>query len=82
MLQGRIAGCVAERVVEELEVVEIEHEDRERMAVPFEHLHVPFELFLQVTAVVEAGELIGVGQAIQFSVRLLMIQSTAAVMMR
>ena len=70
---GLVAGRVPEGVVDQLEAVEVEHEHRERVAVALVELHVPVEFLLQVPAVVEAGERVGVGQAVEFGAGLLVI---------
>ena len=59
--QDVVAPGVAEAVVDPLEVVEVHHQERERVAVAFAAPHLALEGVLEVTVVVEAGELVGDG---------------------
>ena len=60
--QHRVAGLVAERVVDELEVVEVEVEERERAVGAAGAAEVAADLLLQERPVREAGEAVVVGE--------------------
>ncbi len=73
MLEGVVAGGVAEGVVDQLEAVEVEHQDGERVPVALVELHVPVQFLLQEPAVVQPGEGVGVRQAVEFGAGLLVV---------
>ena len=57
-----VAGEVADLVVDRLEVVEVEHDEREAAAVALRARHLPRERLVEVAPVVEAGERVEVGE--------------------
>ncbi len=73
VLESVVAGGVPERVVHQLEAVEVEHQNGERMPVALVELHVPVEFLFEEPTVVQTGEGIGVRQAIELGAGLLMI---------
>jgi hypothetical protein len=60
--QQRIAGGVAERVIDVLEAVEIEAEHRHQVAVPLGARHRAVEMLVKLKAVGQAGEAIMHGE--------------------
>ena len=62
LAQHLVAGRVAERVVDELEVVEVEVEERDRLAGAARADEVQAQLLLELRAVRQAGERVVVGE--------------------
>src|SRR5690348_12851434 len=61
----RISGCVAEPVVDRLEQVDIEDEERERFVVALEAEPFRFCQVEEMAAVANAGQLVGRGEALE-----------------
>ena len=59
LAQHLVTGEVAVRVVEALEVVEVEHEERQWRTVPLRLRHLLLEPLVEVAVVVEPGETVG-----------------------
>ena len=68
--QHGVAGLVAERVVDRLEVVEVEDRQRQQVAVAAGALDLAVQAGGEGAPVGEAGERVGVGQAVELGARL------------
>src|SRR5207302_6417617 len=66
--QDGVAGVVAERVVDGLEVVDVDDRYRQVVVVAFGAGGVGGELFVEVPPVGQPGERVGAGDAVEFGV--------------
>ncbi len=62
-----VSGLVAEGVVDGLEVVEVEHEQRAAVAIAIDVRHVAFEFCLEAAAIQQARERVMVGHVAQLA---------------
>src|SRR5581483_7521673 len=65
-LQGSIATLVSVGVVDRLEVVQVEQQERERFAVAVGSGDLPLELAAKVPSVGKASEIVGLREEFQF----------------
>ncbi len=72
-LQHVVAGAVPERVVDILEVVEVEHDDCAAEGIAARSLDLPVELLLEAPPVEGAGEEVVVGQVDELALELLAV---------
>ena len=75
--QGVVAGQVAVAVVVALEVIDVDHQDRQRQPGPVAALHLQRQPLAEVAVVVEAGQPVGDGQLGEPRVQLLELLACA-----
>ena len=67
--QQRVSGAMAEVVVVELEIVDVDHQKRQRQAVAMGARHLLGEALVEVALVVQTGETVGRGEQLEAAVQ-------------